>query len=115
MKQGGREASGRYTRSRRLSNVSEPPRIAHEEQDLGEIARADRAAGPDHLSGRQALGHADRRAERKRAVASLERHAGIDEHDVAGSPEAVALADEVVIGDAVNAATEADRYTVFGE
>src|SRR2546426_3460004 len=75
---------------------SEPPRVAYEDQDLGEIAGADRAAGRDHLSRGQALGHSDRGAERERARAASERHAGIDEHDIAGPPEAVAPADQVV-------------------
>src|SRR5216117_1021585 len=63
---------GLYTRSRRLSTVSEPPRVAHEEQDLGEIAGADQAAGLDHLSRCQALGHSNRRAERECARAPLD-------------------------------------------
>src|SRR5881628_2682793 len=63
---------GLYTRSRRLSTVSEPPRVAHEEQDLGEIARADRTAGLDHLSLRQALRHADGGTECERAPTPLD-------------------------------------------
>src|SRR5437762_2793982 len=59
-------------RARRLSTVSEPPRVPHENQDLGEIARADRTAGLDHLSLRQALRHADRGTERERAPTPLD-------------------------------------------
>src|SRR2546426_8758645 len=68
---------GLYTRSRRLSTVSEPPRVPHENQDLGEIARANRTAGLDHLSLRQALRHADGGTECERApTRSEERRVG---------------------------------------
>src|SRR6058998_1021968 len=106
---------GLYTRSRRLSTVSEPPRVAHEEQDLGEIAGADQAAGLDHLSRCQALGHSDRRAERECVRAPLERHAGIDENDIAGAAKSVVAADQVIIRDSVNAPTEAHGHATLRE
>src|SRR5437773_12413889 len=62
---------GLYTRSRRLSTVLEPPRVPHENQDLGEIARADRTAGVGHLQLRQALRREGWGTERERAASPL--------------------------------------------
>src|SRR5438309_11023536 len=92
---------------------SEPPRIAHEDQQPREITGGARGAGkpvgPHGSTVGQGPAHSDGSAEGERAPATGERHARIQEDDVPGPAEAlVAAADQIVVRHSIDASAEAD-------
>src|SRR6266516_788638 len=108
-------AARRSRRYGRLPEVcSEPARVPHEEQEPREVPGADRAAGRHAHGSRSEPGvDPDRRTERPGTPARFERDARVDEHDVSGSPETVAPADEIMVWDAVDARAETDRQPLL--
>src|SRR5439155_1458012 len=85
---------GLYTRSRRLSTVSEPPRVPHENRDLGKIARAERTAGRSDYLGLIARVHQIRAREvRDGPGGQLAQGLPLQNHAPAAVPELDGLID----------------------
>src|SRR2546426_8350748 len=111
-------ATARVNRRGRPSRRSEPPRIAHEDQQPREITGgacgAGKPLGPHGSTVGQAPAHSDGSTEGERALATGECHARIQEDDMPGPSEAlVAAADEIVVRDSVDASAEADRQALL--